>query len=687
VTATWTAVPTTVTYTGARAGQPEYPIQLSARLTDTLAGAPLAGQTLTFLLGAQTVTASTGPDGVASVTVTPQAAPGAVPLTVTFAGNGPYTGSSAALLIALQRLPTVLVFTGRTAIANGSAQPVSARLTGARTGQPLSGKTVTFTIGTLTATGTTDANGIASATLTLSATTGPATLKAAYAGDAAHLPASTMARLLIYQPSSFVIWGGNTPGLLPGQRVNFWGSQWERQVTSGDYHARGSFKGYGTANGGPITLCEPTATTTGTPRLDTACWTSKPGNSNPPAALGDFIQVIVTTSVNKSGSTIYGNIASTVVVQVDRTSPYAPDPGHPGYGTIVAVIEDGGGLFPQTATAAPSAPATQDLSASIGRAVAAGTHRYSLYSPELHLIAETELTTGTRPAVTNEYVWLNGHPIAQVDSTGVTNWTFTDHLGTPILQTSSAQGVTWRAEYEPFGEVYALRSYDRHQPLRLPGQEAEQLGTGANGVTERSYNVHRWYRGGWGRYSQADPIGLRSDLNPFRYAGGNPSIYTDSLGLFITRVHNNMTHMAALGTCLESQADQLGDLTAEVDSLPGSQLPENSFMHAMCAPGIPGKTPDDNRDVGYRKVSVYVTQEFNQCSLPGLAKAVHAIEDSFSRGHENCQVWHGWPWKRGGEGWGDFAVHIWSDLDGSLEIVEYVHTVIRSWCEKCKCGR
>ncbi|HEY2739290.1 MAG TPA: Ig-like domain-containing protein, partial [Thermoanaerobaculia bacterium] len=167
VTATWSAVPTTITYIGARVGEPGEPLQLSARLTDSLAGAPLAGQTLTFLLGTQTATATTGPDGVASATITPQAAPGAVPLTVTFAGNGPYTGSSAALLISLQRLPTVITFTGRTAIANGLAQPVSAKLADARTGQPLLGKTVTFTTGSLSASAITDSTGTAATTLTL----------------------------------------------------------------------------------------------------------------------------------------------------------------------------------------------------------------------------------------------------------------------------------------------------------------------------------------------------------------------------------------------------------------------------------------------------------------------------------------------------------------------------------------
>ena len=58
----------------------------------------------------------------------------------------------------------------------------------------------------------------------------------------------------------------------------------------------------------------------------------------------------------------------------------------------------------------------------------------------------------------------------------------------------------------------AMRTGDSHQPLRLPGQEAEQLNLGPNGMTERSYNIFRWYRGGWGRYSQGDRfISPRSD--------------------------------------------------------------------------------------------------------------------------------------------------------------------------------
>jgi hypothetical protein len=46
--------------------------------------------------------------------------------------------------------------------------------------------------------------------------------------------------------------------------------------------------------------------------------------------------VIVTSSADKSGSTISG---STVHIVIVKTNPgYAPNPGHAGTGTVVAVV-------------------------------------------------------------------------------------------------------------------------------------------------------------------------------------------------------------------------------------------------------------------------------------------------------------------------------------------------------------
>ena len=227
-----------------------------------------------------------------------------------------------------------------------------------------------------------------------------------------------------------------------------------------------------------------------------------------------------------------------------------------GFSGIASDVADAGMFFPATRSSIRSASRVQPLATAAGR-------RYSFYSPEMSLLAESEIgISPSAPVILYEYVWFNGHPVAQVDG-GVTHWTFTDHLGTPILQTDANATMFWRAEYEPFGRIYALRTADQHQPLRLPGQEAEQFNLGPNGVTERSFNVFRWYRPGWGRYSQPDPIGAVSQwgfdsgdpasaqvtaaLWPFAYAEGNPLLFIDPTGLL----------------CIYSQ--RTGDLTCTND--------------------------------------------------------------------------------------------------------------------------
>ncbi len=565
VVAKWIAVPTLLTYTGALAGEVNDPMTLSARLTEAVTGSPIAGRTLTFTFGAQTLTATTDANGNASVAVTPRTTPGAVVTSVSFAASGSYTGSSTSLFINIVRDESAIRYTGKTVVADGIAQTLTAVLTDPDGGEPLTGRTVTFTIGPITATATTDANGVASAVVNipLSLGTGSIRLTASFAGDATNVPASTSVPVILYQPESFVIWGGNTPPPRIGDRVNFWGDQWDKQVAVGDYDNSAQFKGWATPSVSPLAPCEVGV------HADGKCWNSKPGQSFPPSTIERYISVIVSTSIAKNGGSVDGNIAAAVVVRVDPTPVYGNDPGKPGYGVIVAVIDDGAHLFP-AATARPRVVAdaapyffrhiihphapqmvslvqpdlgalalTSDFMAMektvtsvlhpAGFSVAAGNRRYSFYSPGMNLIAETALAASGAPAIAYEYVWFNGHPVAQFDNGGATHWTFTDHLGTPAVLTNADTSTYWRAEYEPFGAVYALRSADVHQPLRLPGQEAEQLNLGANGVTEREYNVFRWYRGGWGRYSQADPMVLMAGA--FAYTDDNPLGLVDPFGL------------------------------------------------------------------------------------------------------------------------------------------------------------
>ncbi|HSY50113.1 MAG TPA: RHS repeat-associated core domain-containing protein [Thermoanaerobaculia bacterium] len=153
--------------------------------------------------------------------------------------------------------------------------------------------------------------------------------------------------------------------------------------------------------------------------------------------------------------------------------------------------------------------------------------RYSLYTPELNLMTETETTTSSSPAIAYEYIWFGGQPVAQFDvATNTTHWTFFDHLGTPILQTNAAGAVDWRVEYDPYGTANVVRAgASRHQPLRFPGQEYDEAST------DRNYNIFRWYRSESGRYTQSDPIGLDGGIDLYAYGNGNPLQVDDTNGL------------------------------------------------------------------------------------------------------------------------------------------------------------
>ena len=92
-----------------------------------------------------------------------------------------------------------------------------------------------------------------------------------------------------------------------------------------------------------------------------------------------------------------------------------------------------------------------------------------------------------------------------------------DHLGAPRLATDGNGETVWRADYTPFGQA-EISSGQITLNLRLAGQYADE-------ETGLYYNYHRYYDPETGRYTTADPIGLRGGLNLYAY------VYNDPLGL------------------------------------------------------------------------------------------------------------------------------------------------------------
>jgi len=102
-------------------------------------------------------------------------------------------------------------------------------------------------------------------------------------------------------------------------------------------------------------------------------------------------------------------------------------------------------------------------------------------------------------------VYLGDRLLARFDGNGNVDHVFTHHIGFPEVVTDSTGAVLWQAEPSPFGEILEITGgSESHDPmLRYPGQWKVPV-TGF----ELYYNGYRWYRAGWGRYTQADPLGL-----------------------------------------------------------------------------------------------------------------------------------------------------------------------------------
>jgi hypothetical protein len=176
------------------------PATVAAVLSDS--HGPLAGRTVTFTLnGAETCSGVTNASGSASCSITPQEAAAAYPLVASFAGDSTHLGTSATATFVVTREETTLAYTGPTQAANGSPLTLSGVLKEDGV-TPISGRTVTFTIGSggsaQSCSGTTNAGGQASCTIATvnqpaSSTTVPVT--AVFAGDPFYLPASASATL------------------------------------------------------------------------------------------------------------------------------------------------------------------------------------------------------------------------------------------------------------------------------------------------------------------------------------------------------------------------------------------------------------------------------------------------------------------------------------------------------------
>ncbi len=264
-----TPATTTLTYTGATSTFNGQTVTLTGMLTS--GGSPVAGQSVTLTLGsgsstpAQSCVATTGPTGAASCTVSGVNQPvGPNPVVVTYAGNNDYGPSSGPGTVQVGPSSTSTVLTvNPTSGTYGEPVTVSATLTDTYTGTGAPGEKVTLTLnGTQTCTGTTNANGVASCSITPNEAGGTYNLTASFSGDTSQVPvllATTGSNTFTEQKDNTVITytgstsvqSGTEPTLsatltgngapLPGQTVTFTvGTGSTAQKCSGTTNASGA---------------------------------------------------------------------------------------------------------------------------------------------------------------------------------------------------------------------------------------------------------------------------------------------------------------------------------------------------------------------------------------------------------------------------------------------------------------
>jgi hypothetical protein len=334
--------PTTLTVT-ATTGQYGGPTTVTGTLTNSATALPVAGQTVTLTLnGTQSCTAVTGANGQASCSITPSEPAGSYTLSGSYGGN-PSTTTGPALLpsngsntFVVTKAPATIVNTSPTVAVNGMSITLSATVT-TTAGSGPGGLPVTLTLGSgstaQSCTGTASATGKVSCAITNPnqvAGTVPVTVTIGgnfyYSTSSASTTETTAS---LPGTGDFVVGnltadGTATGSPINGTTVNFWGSQyWKNNSFSGVVNAPASMKGY--IDNAPQLTCP------------TPNWTSDPGNSShPPATIPVNMVVIVGSTITQSGSTELGDVKHLVVVHVQPG--YAGNPGHQGWGQIIATI-------------------------------------------------------------------------------------------------------------------------------------------------------------------------------------------------------------------------------------------------------------------------------------------------------------------------------------------------------------
>jgi RHS repeat-associated protein len=155
-------------------------------------------------------------------------------------------------------------------------------------------------------------------------------------------------------------------------------------------------------------------------------------------------------------------------------------------------------------------------------------HYFYLYDG----ISLVERRTGTDPddATIDRRYFTNGEQ--RWDGTAWQTYHYCrDHLGSVREVLGSGGTLVARYDYTPYGERITRHEASGYTPCDLGFTGHITLPSPVAGQTELVLAHFRGYDPALGRWLSSDPIGERGGMNLYQYAGGDPTSFTDRLGL------------------------------------------------------------------------------------------------------------------------------------------------------------
>ncbi len=178
---------------------------------------------------------------------------------VTSTSGDPNGSNDSASVVTAMLRPTMLVYTGDTSQDYHDAATVSFVLEDALLGTPIAGKSVDLSLGTQTATVTTDASGVASASIVITQIPGPSMVSASFAGDSEYVDSTASEPFTITREETTVTYTGDTL-IANGQPVHLKGVLLE----DGAVAISGRLLSFTLGSGASAQTCSGTTDVTGT---------------------------------------------------------------------------------------------------------------------------------------------------------------------------------------------------------------------------------------------------------------------------------------------------------------------------------------------------------------------------------------------------------------------------------------